>query len=125
MLRPSTDRRTAAAANYALQLLGSLVLVAGCGTDTLLLLLGIVLFGLGLGNAASLPPLIAQSNFAPPDTARAVALVTALSQAAYAFAPAAFGVLRAGFGAEALFLSAAAIQAAAAPVLLQGRSRSV
>jgi hypothetical protein len=80
LMRPTTDRRIAAAGNYALQLVGSLVLLAADGTDAALLLLGIVLFGLGLGNATSLPPLIAQADFAPADTARAVALVTACSR---------------------------------------------
>jgi hypothetical protein len=121
LMRPTTDRRIAAAGNYALQLAGSLVLLSAGGSDPTLLL-GIALFGLGLGNATSLPPMIAQSDFAPADTARIVALVTASSQAAYAFAPAAFGLLREGFGAEALFLAAALVQLAAAGALLSGRS---
>ena len=94
LLRPGADRRLAAAGNYALQVAGSLAFLAAGGAEVPLLLLGIVLFGLGLGNATSLPPLIAQTDFAPADTARAVALVTACSQAAYAFAPFAFGALR-------------------------------
>jgi hypothetical protein len=131
LLPPDADRRRAAAANYALQFCGSLALLAAGGSDVPLLLLGVVLFGLGLGNATSLPPLIAQRDFAPADTARAVALVTACSQAAYAFAPAAFGALRdaapavpigaADGAAPALFLAAAGSQAAAAAVLLLGR----
>ena len=120
LLPPDADRRRAAAASYGVQLCGSLALMAAGGTAVPLLLLGIVLFGLGLGNATSLPPLIVQQDFAPADTARAVALVTACSQACYAFAPAAFGVLRdlgagpGGSGAIALFAAAAAIQLAAA-----------
>ena len=92
-----------------------------------LLLLGVVLFGLGLGNATSLPPLIPQADFTPADTGRAVALVTACSQAAYAFAPFAFGALREAApaaqegAAPALFLAAAGAQALAAIVLLLGR----
>jgi hypothetical protein len=131
LLPPDADRRRAAAANYALQFCGSLALAAAGGADVPTLLLGVVLFGLGLGNATSLPPLIAQRDFAPADTARAVALVTACSQAAYAFAPAAFGALRdaapavpigaADGAAPALFLAAAGSQAAAAAVLLLGR----
>lgn len=127
LLRPGVDRRSAAAGNYALQVAGSLVLLAAGGAEVPLLLLGVVLFGLGLGNATSLPPLIAQTDFAPADTGRVVALVTACSQAAYAFAPLAFGALR-GIapaalegGAPALFLAAAGAQAAAAVVLLLGR----
>ncbi|MFA1637595.1 hypothetical protein ACDY95_29385, partial [Achromobacter ruhlandii] len=43
----------------------------------------------GIGNATSLPPLIAQAEFAREDAARVVPLIVALSQGAYAFAPAA------------------------------------
>ena len=97
-----------------------------------LLLLGIVLFGLGLGNATSHPPLIAQQDFAPADAARVVALVTACSQAAYAFAPAVFGPVRelaavpGGEGAAPeLFLAAAAAQVTAAALLVLQRRVAV
>ena len=118
------------ALNYGLQLCGSLVLLAAGGTSVPLLLAGVVLFGLGLGNATSLPPLIVQQDFAPADTARAVALVTACSQACYAFAPAAFGLLRdlgatagasVGGGAPLLFAVAALVQLAAAGTVMLGR----
>ncbi len=122
VLRPGVNRRHAAAANYGLQLVASLVLLSAGGDDVPLLLLGIALFGLGLGNATSLPPLIAQTDFAPADTARAVALITAIGQAAYAFAPAAFGLLRAADPAW-LFLAAASIQGLAALVLVAGSAQ--
>jgi hypothetical protein len=122
LMPPAADRRQAAAATFALQVTGSLVLLAAGGASVPLLLLGVVLFGLGLGNAASLPPLIAQQDFSPADTARAVALVTACNQAFYAFAPAAFGVLRTA-GEPWLFIAAALIQAVAASVVLLGRAR--
>jgi len=130
LLPPGADRRRALALNYGLQLCGSLVLLAAGGTSIPLLLLGVVLFGLGLGNATSLPPLIVQQDFAPADTARAVALVTACSQACYAFAPAAFGLLRdlgatvgalQGKGATLLFTTAAVVQLAAAGAVILGR----
>ncbi len=128
LLPAGENRRHAMAANYALQLCGSLVLLAAGGTSVTLLLFGVVLFGLGLGNATSLPPLVAQQDFAPGDTARVVALVTALSQASYAFAPAVFGALRdvggaAGNGAALLFITAALVQCAAACTVLLGRRR--
>lgn len=123
LLPERADRRIAAAGNYAVQVLGSLVLLASGGTDVALLLAGIALFGFGLGNATSLPPLVAQQDFAAVDTGRAVALVMACSQAVYAFAPAAFGLLR-GHGAEALFVAAALAQGAAALVLLGGLDRT-
>ena len=76
----------------------------------------------GVGAATSLPPLIAQQDFAPEQTVRAVALVTACSQACYAFAPAAFGALRdlapnASIGSY-LFVAAALVQLSAAGVVL-------
>ncbi len=123
LLPPDADRRQAAAGNYLLQLLGSFVLLAAGGSSVPLLLVGVVLFGLSLGNATTLPPLIVQQDFAPADTARAVALVTACSQACYAFAPAALGALR-DFGAAAsgaaplLFVAAALAQLAAAGTLV-------
>ena len=122
LLRPGVNRRHAAAGTYALQLVASVVLLAAGGTDVGLLLLGIALFGLGLGNATSLPPLIAQTDFAPADTARAVALITACGQAAYAFAPAGFGLLRA-VDPALIFILAAGLQGLAAAVLLAGWRR--
>jgi MFS family permease len=122
VLRPGMNRRVAAAGNYGLQLGGSLVLLSAGGTDVVLLLLGIALFGLGLGNATSMPPLIAQADFAPADTARVVALVTACGQAAYAFAPAAFGLLRA-VDPMHMFIAAAVTQGLAAIVMLGAGQR--
>jgi hypothetical protein len=130
LLRPGVDRRLAAAGSLAVQIAGSLALLAAGGAEVPLLLLGVALFGLGLGNATSLPPLIAQAEMRMADTARAVALITAIGQASYAFAPAAFGALRdlappgpgmpAG-AAPALFWAAAALQLLAVAVLLRGR----
>ena len=78
-----------------------------------------LLFGSGIGNATSLPPLIAQTEFSREDALRVVPLITALSQTAYAFAPVLFGLLRAQleqagqqplrFAAAAALLQAAAI----------------
>jgi cyanate permease len=64
------------------------------GTNTIVLLFGSILFGLGIGNLVSLPPLIAQQEFARDDVPRVVALVTAVNQAVFAFAPLIFGLLR-------------------------------
>jgi hypothetical protein len=87
---------------------------------------GVLLFGAGIGNATSLPPLIAQAEFAREDAARVVPLIVAMSQGAYAFAPAVFGVLRTLSGQEQhplfWFLAvAAALQAAAIACLAWGR----
>lgn len=120
LMPPGADRRAVAAANVAVQAAGSVLLLAA-GPSVPLLLLGCALFGLGLGNVTSLPPLIAQAEFPAAAVPRVVALVTALSQAGYAFAPAGFGLLRELSGAPALFAVAAAVQFAAAALVLAGR----
>ncbi|MDM9558804.1 MFS transporter [Bordetella petrii] len=123
LMGPGADRRMAAAVNLALQALGSAVLLAANGSPAGMVL-GCCLFGLGLGNVTSLPPLIAQADFRPADVARVVALVTAAGQAGYAFAPAAFGLLR-GVGGPGqdgwLFVAAGLVQIAAAAWMLAGR----
>jgi predicted MFS family arabinose efflux permease len=115
------DRRVAAAANFSVQALGVFLLVAG--SDIATLALGCVLFGLGIGNLTSLPPLIVQQEFARGDVAAVVALVTALNQAVFAFAPAIFGALREMTAAYSMpFALAAAVQLGAAATVLAGRS---
>jgi hypothetical protein len=91
------------------------------------MLLGVLLIGAGIGNATSLPPLIAQVEFAKADVPRVVSLITALSQATYAFAPAVFGALRsAGTGNATLFFAAAImVQLVAATCYLRGRRRLI
>ncbi|WP_333830570.1 MFS transporter [Pararhodobacter sp.] len=122
----SADRRVVASLSYAVQVGGSLLFLLAAGEGGMWLALGIALFGLGIGNATSLPPLIAQQEFTAPEAARVVPLIVAIGQAGYAFAPAAFGLLRIGplSGAEAraaLFACAAAIQLAAIACFLAGR----
>ena len=121
------DRRLLACLSYAVQLAGSIAFALAGGSIPLLLL-GIVLFGAGFGNSTSLPPLIAQSEFVQHDVPRVVALIVAIAQAGYAFAPAAFGLLRAlssGAAAPAaapgLFVCAALVQGLAIVALLAGR----
>jgi MFS family permease len=127
VMPPGADRRVVAAVNAGMQAIGSVVLLCA-GSSVPLLLFGCALFGLGLGNSTSLPPLIAQVEFRSADVARVVGLVTAISQAGYAFAPAAFGLLR-DLGATGLsinegilpFAAAALVQLASAGALLLGR----
>jgi MFS family permease len=90
----SADRRLVAAASYVVQIVGVFALLAAGGETVVLLLLGVFLFGAGIGNATSLPPLIAQVEFARDDVPRVVALIIAIAQATYAFAPAVFGLIR-------------------------------
>ncbi len=120
------DRRLLAAVSYGVQILGSIALIVAGGASVPMMLAGVCLIGLGIGNATSLPPLIAQTEFARTQTPRVVALITAISQGTYAFAPAAFGILRSvavDGGAYALFLAAIAVQALAALAFLAGRAR--
>jgi MFS family permease len=124
----SADRRLVACASYGVQVIGSLLFILAAGNSGPWLFLGIALFGLGIGNATSLPPLIAQQEFPPAETARVVPLIVAIGQAGYAFAPAAFGLLRGLDGVDAngstsLFLCAAAIQLAAIGCILAGRGK--
>jgi hypothetical protein len=97
-----------------------------------LLLVGVILFGAGIGNATSLPPLIAQVEFTKEDVPRVVALIVAMAQGGYAFAPAAFGLMRELASRETLesagaapyvFAAAALVQALAMAALLVGRRR--
>jgi hypothetical protein len=120
LLPRSADWRVVSAANVALQAAG-VALIGGSGA-TASLLAGCVLFGLGLGNLVSLPPLIAQIEYARADAGRAVALVTGITQGVSAFAPVAFGALHdvtGGFGAT--LAAAVALQLAAAVIVLIGR----
>jgi hypothetical protein len=127
------DRRLIAGGNYVVQILGSLAFLFAAGDNVPLLLLGVVLFGAGIGNATSLPPLIAQVEFVKEDVVRVVPLIVAISQATYAFAPAAFGLIRdfaprwgwtSAGAAPWLFIAAMLIQTLAVTALLAGRWNS-
>jgi MFS family permease len=124
LLPTRSDRRIAAALNFAVQIVGSAALLAAAGTSVPLLLVGCILFGLGIGNLVTLPPLIAQAEFAPGDVGRVVALVVAVNQAVFAFAPVTLGLLRdnAGWGGAPIAL-AALVQLAALVAVLTGRHR--
>jgi MFS family permease len=127
-----TDRRLFACASYLVQIAGSLAFLLAAGNDVPMLLLGVVLFGFGIGNATSLPPLIAQVEFVKDDVARVVPLIVAISQGTYAFAPTVFGIIReftqsggtiTSGAAPYLFAAAAAIQVAAIAAFMLGRVR--
>jgi MFS family permease len=121
------DRRVIAAANYGMQAAGSFALLAAQPDQLWLIVCGIVLFGAGIGNATSLPPLIAQNDFAARDVPRVVASIVAIGQGTYSFAPAVFGLLlgaqigAAGPHADGLFIAAGVIQLVAAGIFLAGR----
>lgn len=124
------DRRLVACASYVVQIVGSIAFLVADGTNILLLLMGVMLFGAGIGNATSLPPLIAQVEFVKDDVQRVVALIVAIAQGAYAFAPAAFGLIRdlspqaihgSADAAPYFFVGAALVQVLAIGSLLAGR----
>jgi len=126
------DRRLVACANNAVQILGGIAFLFAGGDNVALLLVGVVLFGFGIGNTTSLPPLIAQVEFTKEDVSRVVPLIIAIGQATYAFAPAVFGLIRQlgpNFGeaspgaAPSLFIVAVAVEALAIAAFLAGRRR--
>jgi hypothetical protein len=122
LLPVGADRRVAVAITTAVQMAGGLAFLLAGGTNLPLLLLGVVLFGSGIGNATSLPPLIAQVEFVKEDVGRVVPLIIGIGQASYAFAPAAFGLIRElAPGGTGLFLGVAAVQLLAVLVFLAGR----
>jgi MFS family permease len=132
LMPAGADRRRIACASYFIQIVGSLAFLLAAGDNVPLLLLGVVLFGAGIGNATSLPPLIVQVEFAKDDVPRVVSLIISISQATYAFAPAAFGLIREfapQLGAPSVgaapwvFIAAALIQALAIVAFLAGRHR--
>jgi hypothetical protein len=133
LLGVQANRRYAASASYAVQALGTLLLWIA-GLDQLpFIVLGVVLFGLGIGNATSLPPLIAQTEFAREDVPRVVARCVAFSQALYAFAPIALAVLlvggghgvqSTGIGTHTYFFAVFLIQCLAIVCMLTGRNTS-
>jgi len=126
LMPPNANRRTVACLSYGCQLLGCLVMT-GLGSFPDLLWLGVILFGAGIGNATSLPPLIAQAEFPRQQTQRVVTLIVATAQGCYAFAPAFFGALKSlgGSHGELLLLGlAAGIQGLAILALVLGNRRS-
>jgi hypothetical protein len=126
IMRPGSNRRLVAVVNSAVQICGSAALLIAAGSNVPLLVSGSLLYGTGIGNVASLPALIVQSEFAPHDVPRAVALVTGISQGCFAFAPLAFGALRTLAAgqvdgqAPAIFATAGLLQIAAVAALLLG-----
>lgn len=118
------DRRIAAAINFVVQTAGVLLLILGNGW--VVLASGCIIFGLGIGNLTSLPPLIAQKEFSHEDVVAVVALVVAINQAVFAFAPAVVGVFHdatSGYGLA--FGIVACLQLVAAMLVLIGRKAGV
>lgn len=124
------NRRVVASVSYAVQIAGSLLLASAAEHQTALILLGVVLFGVGIGNATSLPPLVAQVEFVKEDVPRVVALIVAMSQGLWALAPATFALLlvtgngnpaHLGAGTGFYFGATVLLQLAAIACMLGGR----
>ena len=112
-----------AACNFAVQACG--VALLALAQTTVLLALGCALFGLGVGNLLTLPPLIAQKEFERADVPQIVALVTAVNQTAFAFAPTVIGIIRQATGSYTLaFLFAAGVLLIAGTIVISGASPS-
>ena len=79
LMPAGADRRLVSSLSYGVQIAGSLALFLAAGRSAPLLVLGVILFGAGIGNATSLPPLIAQAEFAADDVRRVVAFIVAIS----------------------------------------------
>lgn len=114
------DARRLAALNFAVQAAGTALLAFATGM--LPLALGCVLFGLGVGNLVSLPPVIAQREFRPIDVGTVVALVTAINQSVFALAPFVLGWLKdATHDYRVSFALAASLQLLAGAIVVGGR----
>lgn len=79
------NRRAVAFLNFLVQALG--VGILATSTEESALYLGCLLFGVGVGNATSLPGLIVQQEFSKHHFARIVSLIVAINQFSFAFGP--------------------------------------
>lgn len=123
LLPAGADRRNFAALNYAVQSAGCVAFLIAGGASVPWLIAGVVLVGAGIGNTTSLPPLIAQIEFAKPDVPKAVAAAVAIGQFTYAFAPFAFGLVRETGFESGVFVLAIFVYALAGAAYLAGRGR--
>lgn len=122
LMPPTADRRRWAALSYGIQIIGIGLLASSGLQSPTMILAGVLLFGFGIGNATSLPPLIAQVEFGA-ESSRVVPLIVALAQAAYALAPATFGLIREASPAAIwpILLVAVVIKACAISAFLAGK----
>jgi cyanate permease len=79
------DRRVVTSLNFIVQAFGMGILAAS--TERSVLYLGCVIFGLGVGNATTLPGLIVQQEFPKQHFARLISIVVAINQFTFSFGP--------------------------------------
>ena len=111
------DRRAVARINFIVQVLAMGILAIS--TAPAMLYLGCGLFGLGVGNATSLPGLIVQHEFPKQHFSRVVSLVVAINQFSFAFGPSLLGQLQHARGSyDTALIVCLAMQAMAAIIVV-------
>lgn len=116
------SRRLIAAMNFAVQVLGLLLIAL---TDSIwAIYLGSALFGLAVGNLIAFSGLLVQREFPREQFAHVTRWATAVTQAVYALGPALVGVLRQASGSyQACLWVCAAINLLACLIVWFGRPR--
>jgi MFS family permease len=117
------NRRSVAALNFVVQAIG--IGFLAMTTERSMLYLGCVLFGLGVGNATSLPGLIIQEEFPKQHFARIISLVVAINQFSFAFGPTLLAhcrAVRGNYTVALLVCVAVEIVAAATRPLIRNRA---
>ncbi len=117
------SRRRIAAGNFAVQLVGLVLLSAALGMDAATgpVLAGCVLFGAGVGNMIAFPGLLVQQAVAPAQFARITRLVTGIGQISFATGPSLMGWLRqAGGSYQPVLMVCIVLFIAAAVVVWSG-----
>jgi MFS family permease len=111
------DRRVVTSLNFVVQAFGMGILAASTGRS--MLYLGCVIFGIGVGNATTLPGLIVQQEFPKQHFARLISIVVAINQFTFAFGPTLLAQLQRLKGTyTAVLLVCFAMEIAAAIIVL-------
>src|SRR5215469_5375712 len=110
------NRRAVASLNFGVQAFGLGVLAAS--TEGSALYLGCVLFGVGVGNATSLPGLIVQQEFPKHHFARIVSLIVAINQFSFAFGPTLLAQLQHAEGTYTVALLVCLVMEVAAAIVV-------
>jgi MFS family permease len=114
------DRRAVSCGIFLLQAVALAILLAAESRTTIYA--GCMLFGVGVGNTNTLPPLIVQREFPREHFSRVVSLVVATNQFAFALGPPILGTLRDISGEYRLpFTLCIALELIAAAIVLTGR----
>ena len=115
--------RGTSAASFLSQACG-LCLMLAIPDRNAVLYIGVILFGLSVGNVITLPAILVQREFAPRSFGLVVALSAAITQFTLALAPGAFGVLHDLAGDyRAVLVACMALQLTAAVLVLNGPDR--